>query len=396
MALVSALCLSTNVPAGGQAVEYAPLDAPGPALGVPAAELDAALACSGPLAGVERNPILLVPGTNLDPGPNFSWNYVRALAGMGWPHCTVTLPGHGMGDIQVAAEYVVHAVRTMSDESGRRVDIVGFSQGGMLPRWALRFWPDTRAMVGDLVGLAPSNHGTLATDYLCATSCPPSYHQQASTSAFVAALNSGTETFAGIDYTVIYTHYDEVVTPNSGDMGSSSLHGGEGAIANVALQDICPLNVAEHLAVGSYDPVAYAIAIDALTHPGPTSPARVSDAVCAELLQPGVDPATFAADYAAYLADVARAFQESEYTTAEPALACYATASCQAAPPTDPAAPTDPGEQAPTTGPPAPAPQPELPATGHDIPALALAVVAVLAIALRRAAERSGRTGSTR
>ena len=62
---------------------------------------------------------------------------------------------------------------------------------------------------GTEVGLAVEAQGrTLATDYLCATSCPPSYHQQASTSAFVAALNSGTETFAGIDYTAIYTLTD--------------------------------------------------------------------------------------------------------------------------------------------------------------------------------------------
>ena len=30
----------------------------------------------------------------------------------------------------------------------------------MVPRWALRFWPDTRPMVDDQIGMAPSNHGT--------------------------------------------------------------------------------------------------------------------------------------------------------------------------------------------------------------------------------------------
>ena len=30
----------------------------------------------------------------------------------------------------------------------------------MIPRWALRFWPDTRVMVDHVVGLSPSNHGT--------------------------------------------------------------------------------------------------------------------------------------------------------------------------------------------------------------------------------------------
>jgi putative serine esterase DUF676 len=50
----------------------------------------------------------------------------------------VTLPGTGMGDIQVAGEYVVYAIRTMHAAYGGRIDIVGHSQGGMVPRWALR------------------------------------------------------------------------------------------------------------------------------------------------------------------------------------------------------------------------------------------------------------------
>src|SRR4051795_4449210 len=67
---------------------YAPLDAPGPALSVPAAKLGAALHCTSGIAHASRNPLLLIPGTNLDPGPNFSWNYERALAALGWPYCT--------------------------------------------------------------------------------------------------------------------------------------------------------------------------------------------------------------------------------------------------------------------------------------------------------------------
>src|SRR3954454_8080469 len=120
-----------------------------------------------------------------------------------------------MGDTQVAGEYVVYALRTMARESGRKVDVLGFSQGGMLPRWALRFWPDTRALTGDVVGLDPSNHGTLDSAVLCQASCPPAYWQQETESNFGAALNSSAETFAGIDYTVVYSRTDEVVTPTS-------------------------------------------------------------------------------------------------------------------------------------------------------------------------------------
>ena len=305
---------------------YAPLDRPGPPLDVPAVSLRAALSCTSGVSGATRNPILLVPGTNLDPQSNYSWNYERAFAALHWPYCTVTLPSHAMGDSQVAGEYVVYALRTMAAQAGRKVDVLGYSQGGMLPRWALRFWPDTRALVGDLVGLDPSNHGTLDTDVICHLVCPPAYWQQASTSNFTQALNSGVETFAGIDYTVAYSRTDEIVVPNLTARGSSSLHTGDGRIENVAVQQVCPLDVSEHLAMGTYDPVGYALAVDAFTHAGPADPARIARSVCGQAVQPGVNPTTFATDYAGTLAAIGAAFVSAPETTAEPKLACYTRA----------------------------------------------------------------------
>lgn len=310
---------------------YAPLDRAGPPLSVPASQLQAALACTAGVAGDSRNPILLVPGTNLDPGPNYSWNYERAFTALQWPYCTLTLPHHTMGDIQSAGEYVVYALRTMSKLAGRRVDVLGYSQGGMLPRWALRFWPDTRALVQNDVGIDPSNHGTLDTDVLCHLECPPAYWQQASTSHFTEALNSRAETFAGIDYTVIYSHADEVVVPNLTSSGSSSLHTGAGRIANIAVQQVCPLDLSDHLAMGTYDPVAYALAVDAFTHAGPADPARILPSVCAHPFQPGVNPATFPADYASFLSAIGQAALQSPEVPAEPPLRCYVFASCGAA-----------------------------------------------------------------
>jgi Lipase (class 2) len=324
-ALVAAALL---LPTAAEAVTYAPPDRPGPPLSVPQAELDAALSCHGDLAGGPHAPVLLVHGTAENPKAEFSWNWEPALGAEGIPWCTVALPGNGMGDAQTAAEYVVNAIRTMHARAGERIAVVGHSQGGMLPRWVFRFWPDTRAMVDDLVGLAPSNHGTLTAIPVCLVACPASFHQQKTGSRFIRALNSYQETFPGISYTVVYTHTDEVVTPNLSDTGSSPVHGGGGEISNVAIQQVCPLDVNEHLGVGTYDPVAWALALDALEHPGPADPARIPSGVCGQVLMPGVNPATFVTDEAQFAAQVTWAIAGSKFIPAEPPLRCYVTASC--------------------------------------------------------------------
>jgi len=218
--------LMAAAPAG--ATTYAPVNRPGPKLSVPAAKLAAALKCDGPLAGAAHPPVLLVPGTTLNPTTDFSYGWEPALRQLGYRYCTIDLPGNGMADIQTAGEYVVYAIRTMHAAYGGRIDIIGHSQGGMVPRWALRFWPDTRAMVDDLIGLSPSNHGTLDAIPLCKVGCAASIWQQRSNAKFIAALNSRRETFAGVSYTDVYTLTDEVVVPNFGPAVSSALHGGVG------------------------------------------------------------------------------------------------------------------------------------------------------------------------
>ncbi|MDQ6607716.1 MAG: hypothetical protein M3Z06_14365 [Actinomycetota bacterium] len=150
-----------------------------------------------------------------------------------------------------------------------------------------------------MVGLSPRNHGTLDAIPLGAIGRAPAIWQQRSNAAFIAALNSGQETFPGISYTDIYTNTDEVVVPNLGGRASSTLHGGGGQITNVAIQQVCPPDISEHLGIGTYDNPAYQLGSDALKHPGPAIPARLSGgSVCSHLLMPGVNPLTFVTDFA--------------------------------------------------------------------------------------------------
>ncbi|WP_433785668.1 esterase/lipase family protein [Actinomycetospora sp. CA-101289] len=315
------------LPVPQPAREYAPLDRAGPALQVGDGALAEALDCTADVDDASRPPVLLIPGTTLTAEENFSWNYERAFATDDRPYCALTLPNHAMSDIQVSAEYVVAAIRAVHRRSGQRLAIVGFSQGGMIGRWALRFWPDTRAQVGEVVGIDPSNHGTLDAYPVCAAAgCAPAFWQQQTLSAFTTALNSRAETFAGIDYTSLWTPTDEVVVPNLGPAPSSRLTTGEGRRANISTFDVCPGHVAEHLSMGSFDAVAYALVVDALDHDGPAATRRIDRAACLAPFQEGVDPVAFPGNLASYVAGAGFQVATYPHVLTEPALAPYVLA----------------------------------------------------------------------
>jgi triacylglycerol esterase/lipase EstA (alpha/beta hydrolase family) len=163
----------------------------------------------------------------------------------------------------------VDRVRAATGES--KVDIVGHSQGGMMPRYYLKNLGGA-AKVDKLVGLAPSNHGTTIngltelgrqlgarelTDTLLGTDCQSCVEQEIG-SDFLTELNAGGETVPGIDYTVIATKMDEVVTPYTSAFLAPAPN-----VTNIAVQDQCALDTAEHLSL-STDPVALTDVLNAL------------------------------------------------------------------------------------------------------------------------------------
>lgn len=309
--------------AAPSAAPYAPLDRPGPALEHPREQLRASLGCSGDLATAERPPVLLLSGTTVTPDESFSWNWMPALSEAGFVWCAQTAPGaDNMDDIQARGEYIVWAIRRMYRASGERIAIYGHSQGGMVPRWALRFWPDTRKMVSDVVAAAPSNGGTDSALAVCAIRCPAAFWQQRTGSDFNLALNSGRETHARISYTNAYTRYDLVVTPNGSDSGRSALHG-PGRITNVALQDVCPANTADHTGAGTNDNIVWELFLDAVSNRGAADPRRLPGDVCATSLMPGIDPATYLTDKAKAAAALATTTLTHPSVAAEPPLKPY-------------------------------------------------------------------------
>jgi triacylglycerol lipase len=242
--------------------------------------LDAALECRSQVDGNGRaEPVLLVHGTNVTRERNWGSGYWPALGAAGFEVCWVQLPDGAGGDIQISAEFAARAIEVIHEQSGELVDVVGHSQGGLVPRWSMKYFP-AGAWVDDYVAFASPNHGTrLVEDFTqqgdrCSESC----WQMRPDSQFLSALNDGDETPGRISYTSMYTAADEVVTPPE----SARLDGA----TNILLQDICPGRPVEH-ALMVVDALTWELTVDALTHEGPANPERISPRVCFRTTLPG-------------------------------------------------------------------------------------------------------------
>ncbi|WP_327683165.1 esterase/lipase family protein [Kitasatospora sp. NBC_00458] len=188
------------------------------------------------------------------------------------------LPIGGLGPVAESAAQLgrfVDLVRTATGAA--KVDIVGHSQGGMLPNYYLKFLGGA-AKVDKVIGLAPSNHGTTLSGIanlapyfprvaeLIYTVCAACRDQVAG-SDFNRAMASKPDTVPGVRYTVIATVYDEVVTPYR----TQFLTGAN--VNNVVLQDRCPVSLAEHVAI-AFSPTALHLVANAL------DPARATPVIC--------------------------------------------------------------------------------------------------------------------
>ena len=191
---------------------------------------------------------------------------------------------HGIAPIEQSgvqlAEYVD---QVLAATGASQVDIVGHSQGGgALPRYYLKFLGGA-PKVHTLVGIAPTNHGgtasgifTLAQQIpgatqVIGTACPSCVEQFVG-SAFNQRLDAGGDTVPGVRYTTIVSRDDELVTPYTNQF----LVGPN--VRNVVVQDLCPLDVSDHVLVGTVDGVAFHEAANAL------DPAEATPTTCANLL----------------------------------------------------------------------------------------------------------------
>lgn len=278
-------------------------------------------------AAAHPDPVVLVHGTGAN--ANLSWQTIApTLSDAGY--CVFAL-NYGAnswtadsGNHTYALDFIEHSAAQLAnfiqnvvlpDTGAGRVDIVGHSQGGMMPRYYIEHrWDcatvstnsageagcaqddaDTSLQTGaayvhTLVGLAPSNHGADVDGLMPIfeqifgsdtwsfpeQGCGACGEQEAG-NPFLTALNGSDgslEATPGVLYYVFETGDDEVVTPapgpaqeQLGEWPSAYLHGSPDQVLNVRLQDQCANDATDHIGI-IYDPVAIQDLTDALADNG--------------------------------------------------------------------------------------------------------------------------------
>ncbi|MGP3928172.1 alpha/beta fold hydrolase [Streptomyces sp. 8N616] len=227
-------------------------------------------------------PVVLVHGTFETMAKNWP-TLSPKLKSEGYCVFALNYGGNAMGPIAQSAKELKSFVGAVMGATGaKKVDLVGHSQGGMMPRYYIKYLGGA-TQVDDLVGIVPSNHGTegviaplpeLENSENGENSACPACDEQQAGSEFLTDLNAKDETPAGPYYTVVTTRYDEIVTPYT----SAFLNGSDREVTNITLQDRCPLNTIEHDQTPN-DPVVHQWVLNALERKGPADPAFVPSCV---------------------------------------------------------------------------------------------------------------------
>jgi triacylglycerol lipase len=219
------------------------------------------------------DPVVLVHGLSATMGENWG-TMAPLLANNGYCVFALTYgldPGEqSVGGLtpmeQSSAELATFVDKVLAATGAAKVDLVGHSEGTVMPQYYLKFRGGA-AKVAKYVAITPLYQGTtmdglgslvtaMERDYpqlsgpianLVATECG-SCQEFLRGSAFLRHLYAdGVYAVPGVQYTTIMTKYDELVTPyTSGRLTAPNA-------TNIVVQDQCPIDYADHVAM-AFDP----------------------------------------------------------------------------------------------------------------------------------------------
>ena len=242
-------------------------------------------------------PVILLNGTSATQGTNWSVG-APVLANAGYKVYTFNYgnttgnpnsPIQAFGDIDASSAELAAEVQRVLDETGApKVILVGHSQGGgiLAVNYINNFGGADK--VSQLIGIAPSNHGTDIDGLGVLQSVPvlgqlfvgianalgPALYQQALGSPFQQHVYGNGDTRPGVLYTTIASVNDEVVTPYT----QQALNGPN--VTNIVLQDLYPGLVLGHANI-FLSPQVWSTVLDALASNPAANPLAAQNTVAA-------------------------------------------------------------------------------------------------------------------
>jgi triacylglycerol lipase len=230
-------------------------------------------------------PVVLVHGTFGN--KNTNWRaYAPLLANHGYCVYSLTygVPAGappvidqlgGVTDISSSAgQLKAFVARVLRASGASQVDILGHSQGTVLPEYYAKFLGGAK-YIHNYISLAPLWHGTNVTggfpQFAAVFGVPEDQvpvcaacAQMTSGSQFIQHLRAGGLVLPGIRYTNIVTEHDELVRPFTSGI--------EAGMRNLVVQNFCRQDYTEHFEIAA-DPIAAAIVLNVLDpahrHPVP-------------------------------------------------------------------------------------------------------------------------------
>lgn len=186
-------------------------------------------------------------------------------------------------------------------------------------------------MTADHIAISADYHGTVEANliYPLGLLNSPSVLQQKFTSDFITTLRSNGGDSAYVPTTSIYSGFiDEIVEPQSGELASAFIQDARGVgVSNNEVQVLCKGTEADALYTHEgtlYNPIGYALAIDALTHDGPGDFSRVGASACNTYLAQGLDEGDLVVTETSILVAAVALIFDKDKSYHEPAIKSYA------------------------------------------------------------------------
>ncbi|WP_232004888.1 triacylglycerol lipase [Mycobacterium sp. ACS1612] len=242
-------------------------------------------------------PIILLNGTTTTQGVNWSVG-APVLANAGYKVYTFNYgnvgddpnyPIQATDNIRESAKQLAAEVNKVLEETqAPKVILIGHSQGGgILPAYYINNLGGADK-VSQVIGIAPSNHGTDASGLIGLQALPiigplliglanalgPALEQQSMGNPFQQEVYGNGDTRPGVLYTNIISKNDEIVTPYTQQL----LQGDN--VTNVVLQDLYPGLPAGHLGV-VLSPQVWFVVLDALAANAAANPLAHNDELVA-------------------------------------------------------------------------------------------------------------------